>query len=270
MNHMFYLNGYNDFDLNITEIISICHEKVDRKWGTSSHNLNHHQLHFVFKGNFDAILNGEKFHVSQNNLFFIPAHSTYYAHSKFPPYEYFAIYFNMDLPEESVFSFPTVFVPKASEIYLNYYKTAEKIWRNKRFGYPLLAKALLYNLLQNMFSEYLSANFVSSNYPEIEDAVSYIERNYHSENISIMKLAQISHTTPNHFISLFKKSFSLTPKQYINQLRINYASELLEFSSMTIDEISQKMGYSDVSYFSRIFKKTKGVSPLQFRKNKHM
>ncbi|MEY8353203.1 AraC family transcriptional regulator [Lachnospiraceae bacterium 54-53] len=69
------------------------------------------------------------------------------------------------------------------------------------------------------------------------------------------------------FIRCFKRYTGKTPQQYIGEIRINKAKELLYSSSFTCNEIAQSIGYSDPLYFSRIFKQAVGISPQAYRKN---
>ena len=62
-----------------------------------------------------------------------------------------------------------------------------------------------------------------------------------------------------------KKIYGKTPYEIINERKIKAAKELLGNSSYTINEIADILGYNDASYFSKVFKKTVGVSPLRYR-----
>jgi YesN/AraC family two-component response regulator len=64
---------------------------------------------------------------------------------------------------------------------------------------------------------------------------------------------------------LFKKKTSRTPIDYLTYLRVQQASKLLDFSTLRINEIALKVGYSDPFYFSRMFSKIMGSSPKTYR-----
>lgn len=70
-----------------------------------------------------------------------------------------------------------------------------------------------------------------------------------------------------YFRRLFKKQFGMTPIEYRNQLRLNRARQHLEYSEISIQEISNILGYATVSHFIKAFKDLFGVSPLSYRKN---
>ena len=70
------------------------------------------------------------------------------------------------------------------------------------------------------------------------------------------------------FIRNFKQYTKTTPMQYIVSLRIANAQMLLETTSYSITEIGNIVGYDNPLYFSRIFRKQKGVSPSEYRKQR--
>src|SRR5690606_40213174 len=80
----------------------------------------------------------------------------------------------------------------------------------------------------------------------------------------IEELADLAGVTPNYISVIFKEVVGYTPIQYLHQLRINTAINLLKNTSMTIHEIAEYLGYYDQSYFNRMFKKWMGTNPSHF------
>ncbi len=70
----------------------------------------------------------------------------------------------------------------------------------------------------------------------------------------------------DHQARTFKKSFGISPLQYVNSLRMEQAANLLHDTSMKVSEIAEQLGYDDLVYFGRIFKKIMGKSPQSWRK----
>ncbi len=83
----------------------------------------------------------------------------------------------------------------------------------------------------------------------------------------IIDYANYCNVSERHFCRLFKKATGTSPLKYITLIKFDYAKELLFYSDYTISEISEKVGYDDPNYFSRLFKKQFGVTPREFRKN---
>lgn len=101
---------------------------------------------------------------------------------------------------------------------------------------------------------------------EINKATLYFNEHY-SEDISIDEYAQNNHVSVSWFIRNFKQCTSFTPMQYILSKRIYNAEILLRDPSYNVTEISRIVGYDNPLYFSRIFKKIKGLSPSEYRKS---
>ncbi|MBQ7774812.1 MAG: AraC family transcriptional regulator [Lachnospiraceae bacterium] len=101
---------------------------------------------------------------------------------------------------------------------------------------------------------------------EIDKATLFFNEHY-SEDISIDEYAQNNHVSVSWFIRNFKQCTGSTPMQYILSKRIYNAEILLQDSSYNVTEIAQIVGYDNPLYFSRIFKKVKGLSPSEYRKS---
>ena len=69
-----------------------------------------------------------------------------------------------------------------------------------------------------------------------------------------------------HFIRVFKKTLGVTPWSYVLQLKIDKAKSLLHEPGRSIKEIASQLGFDDPNYFSRLFRRMAGESPVKFRK----
>ena len=101
---------------------------------------------------------------------------------------------------------------------------------------------------------------------EMGRALEYFHRHY-MENISIADYARSRGMSVSWFLRCFKQHTRQSPMQYITALRINNAINLLENTNCNVTQIASLVGYENPLYFSRIFRKIKGVSPSQYRKN---
>ena len=101
---------------------------------------------------------------------------------------------------------------------------------------------------------------------EIDKATKYFNEHY-NEDINIEEYTQDNYVSISWFIKAFKQCTGSTPMQYILSKRISNAETLLLDPSYNITEIAQIVGYDNPLYFSRIFKKIKGLSPSEYRKN---
>jgi len=87
-----------------------------------------------------------------------------------------------------------------------------------------------------------------------------------AEDLSIESLSAVAGFSPNRATALFKAQYSMTPHQYVINMRMKKAKELLATTQLPMKDISQAVGYRDLSGFGRAFKKTYGVQPTAIRR----
>ena len=88
------------------------------------------------------------------------------------------------------------------------------------------------------------------------------------DNISLEQVASIAGFSPNYFSSQFKQETGMGFQDYLTMLRINRAKELLRSTPDSVSAIASALGFLDVSYFVKLFKRFEGVTPLTYRKLK--
>ena len=101
-------------------------------------------------------------------------------------------------------------------------------------------------------------------YMNISKAIEYMEQHY-TEHISNKHLAKLCSISQDCFIRTFKMYYDTTPRQYILDLRIKKAKEMLVSHSRNVNEIAYSLGFESATYFSNMFKKKVGVSPNQYK-----
>lgn len=160
-----------------------------------------------------------------------------------------------------------VFYVGTSLEYQRLYKDMIQELQMCREDYEDLLSLLLLEMFIKIHRQLLTDSKTSHNYfeKEMELATKYFHENYHTE-ISIDDYAASRNMSTCWFIRNFKQITGTTPLQYILSLRITNAQSLLESTDYNITEISNIIGYDNPLYFSRIFKKQKGVSPSEYRK----
>jgi AraC family transcriptional regulator len=86
-----------------------------------------------------------------------------------------------------------------------------------------------------------------------------------AENLSIDCLAQVVQLSLGYFATLFRRTFGLTPHQYVVQQRIERARNLLRYSDLPILAIAHQVGFQTQSHFTRLFQQQVGITPKQYR-----
>jgi len=109
-------------------------------------------------------------------------------------------------------------------------------------------------------------HYASGGDQAVEVALQYIQTQFSTE-LSLDKVASIVYLNPIYFSQLFKQKTGIGFKEYVTNLRLERAMELLRESELKIIDISERVGYPDVRHFSQIFRKKSGVTPSEYRQS---
>lgn len=94
----------------------------------------------------------------------------------------------------------------------------------------------------------------------------YLIRNF-TKDISLNEIAEHAHMSPSAFCRYFKSRTKRTLKEFVNELRVNSACQLLEENRSSITQICFEVGFNNISNFNRRFKEVRGITPQQYRFN---
>lgn len=137
--------------------------------------------------------------------------------------------------------------------------------------YPDLRIHNTYERLRKLFGEDLTAlsqavaaGNQGKNRPMVEKAKAYILQHL-NENLKAAEVAEWIHITPNYFSQIFKQETGKTFNEYVNELKVDKAKELLALSNDKVFEIAEKIGYCDYKHFVSTFKKMTGLTPSSYR-----
>ena len=99
----------------------------------------------------------------------------------------------------------------------------------------------------------------------INAALRYMDEHY-EQALNLTMVAEAVYITPAYLSLAFKRKTETNFTEHLNRIRIEKACELLTHMDLKTYEVAQRVGYRDEKYFSRVFKKLKGVSPSQYRR----
>ena len=99
---------------------------------------------------------------------------------------------------------------------------------------------------------------------EFDEILQYIHNNFADPEMSISKTADIFGFSKKYFSALFSKNMQMNFTDYLTEIRINHAMEILKKNKLSVAELAEKCGYADPLYFSKVFKKITGVSPSKY------
>jgi two-component system response regulator YesN len=99
----------------------------------------------------------------------------------------------------------------------------------------------------------------------IRQAKAYLDHHYMDPDLSLNEVAAHVNLSSSHFSVVFSQEAQQTFKEYLTEIRIKKAKELLRTTSLRSADISYQVGYNDPHYFSHVFRKNTGLTPTEFR-----
>lgn len=136
--------------------------------------------------------------------------------------------------------------------------------------YPLYLANIL-NMLDKVAGRQLEnpilPEVTSKEMAAVTNVVTYINAHYRSIR-SMDEIAEACYISKSYLCHIFKKEYDMTVMEYLKRVRIRYACEFLATSDKTFSLIATKMGFADISHFTKNFKKIKGCTPREYRERK--
>lgn len=134
-------------------------------------------------------------------------------------------------------------------------------------GYPLAIKGNLFALFFALYTSYSDKKRSPStgkNIEKLKSVIKYVELNYASP-MTIAQMADLAGFSESHFMKYFKNTMGVPFTSYLNSYRLTMAGRLLLQSDDTILSIATEVGFDNLSYFNRAFKKQYGMTPSAYR-----
>ncbi len=237
-------------------------------WGPGVRD--HYLIHYVVSGKGQYILNNNTYNLSENDVFFSkPGELISYVADENEPWEYYWVGFNGPYANKI-----TLKLPFSAEKPIHTCKN-EKHIKNALENIFLSRGSNSYNealmvgnlyiftgLLMQEASE-IGERQMSTGKQYVDNAIKFIQFNY-SNNIGIDDIASDVGISRSHLYRVFVQNVGQSPIDYLTNYRINEACYLLKNSNLSIAEIAVSVGFFDQFYFSRVFKKSKGVPPSKY------
>jgi len=251
----FVLENISNF--NLVSVLKIHWEGYDKE----ALPRPFHALSFRTKGDSVFTVNKTKKRVTTGDILFVPRDVGYRLTTN--EESLFCVHFLADnLPTDTIYFFSPTDRKLLEKLFSDMYDA----WTEKKPGYRNKASSLFFKILSKIQFEENEFSYKSF-HSLILNAIDYIHEHFTEPTLTVPKLSQISSVSESFFRKEFKLITGVSPLQYINNLRVAYALELLESGYYRIYEIAEKAGFSDSKYFSTVIKKATGVSPKSLYRN---
>ena len=227
-------------------------------------------IHYVLKGHGYFQVHGTTYRLGEGDAFLIcPDELIYYEADKKDPWTYTWIGFQgvkirEYLERTSLLTTPVFHYGHDDRIRLCHEKMfeANQLASNRDLIMNSILYEYLFLLVRKFPKEHISPQEKQIVY--VEEALRYIESCY-AQDISIQSIAKDLGLDRSYLHRLFKAATGFSPQEYLLDLRIRKACSLLVKTDLSVAIIALSVGYEDTLYFSRLFKRKKGISPSSYR-----
>ena len=257
----------DEFDNTIPTLEYFINRTGTPTWSIDSSQIDFIDMTYITKGGATYIVDGQKVLAEEGDLICIPKHALRVATSDDPAsLECFAANFNLHnlQGEEAILPLPLVSNVGIHGEIISYYRRINEIWLSRQPGYVMQVRAYLMLVLQRFLAMLVYDVDTYQFDPRIKKAIRFITDNY-ADSLTIGMVAEAVSLNSVYFGSLFKKETHVTFRDYLNTIRLNQAEDMLRTGKWNVTEVAQNCGFTDVFYFSRLFKKHKGMPPSAVR-----
>jgi len=141
------------------------------------------------------------------------------------------------------------------------------VWSLKKSGFYSESMSILYEIIRTI-KKHIEKYYPSSLSEKIIPSQEYMLKHFCDPDFNYSKMCNQSGLSYDYFKEIFIKEYGASPVKYITRLRIDKACELLITGRYKISEIAEMCGFSNVYYFSNVFKKHLGISPVNYKDKK--
>lgn len=269
--------------------VGLAHHDGDWNWQGVSSPFT--RIYHVTQGEAWLHLPERKVRLHPNHLYMIPAHTvhSYECKGVFVHY-YLHVYegFKSETNIIEMYDFPTEVEAEEGDMELiarmckrhpeaklpesnpkSYDNTTQFTDYMRRYhSMPLWQKMELRGMTLTLFSRFIhhAAPRMWTRNERMTKVLAHVNHHIY-ENIDVEALADVACVTKPYLARLFKREFGLSPLQYINLKKMERAQLLLLTEELSVKEVAYKLGFSDISYFIRLFKRMTGATPQVYRQH---
>ncbi|MBE6612085.1 MAG: helix-turn-helix transcriptional regulator [Ruminococcaceae bacterium] len=225
-----------------------------------------HILTYEFDGLYEHRYQDVGYEVKENTILLINADDRYEVTVK-EPGDCIAVHFTTVEPPDFHFtclSFPNIqsLRPDFIRLFSAYNRRDESSW--------YACASILYGIFDKLsrFTGEKSPYVSRARYDDVSAARDYISENFCDPLLHMNQAAAVAGMSPRRFSELFRSFYHISPRQYVTQLRIETAKNMLRDGQFTLTEIAETVGYTSDSYLCRVFSEIVGISPAKWAEQK--
>lgn len=256
------------------KLLYISSAKYGGDWHSVQHTHNCSELFYVIDGQGQFLIENKTYPVSVNDLVIVNPNVLHTEVSyNSSPLKYIVLGIEgLELTvkaEDGDTNFCIINLKSIRDTILNHLQNMLSEIETKKPGYDVVCQDLMEIIIvllgrQTNFSTMLTP--VKKKTTRLCGATKRYIDNHYQENLTLDHLAEINHVSKFHLSHAFTEEYGISPINYLISKRISEAEHLLKTTDLSLSLISNTTGFSSSSYFAQIFKKQKGMSPTEFRK----
>lgn len=275
MSRYYYsLNKDQSFTIRGTaKLLNIASSRYGGDWHSVPHTHNHTELFFIVSGKGQFLIQDQFFPVGINNLVIINPNVLHTEDSlNAQPLEYIVLGIDgieLANDENSNGQFSILDHMESMEI-SGCLRNILREMEQKNTGYEDVCQAymeiLIIRLMRSTTLSVPSEPQISSGNRQCAAVRRYIDLHF-KEPLTLEQLAEESHMNKYYLSHSFKREYGTSPINYMISRRIEESKYLLAETDLSMTQIAQLLGFSSLSYFSQVFRRTQSVSPLEYRQS---
>ena len=253
------------------KLLNIASSRYGGDWHSVPHTHNHTELFFIVSGKGQFLIQDQVFPVDVNNLVIINPNVTHTEDSlNAQPLEYIVL--GLDGVELA-----TNENSNGQFCILDHFESAEISSCLRNILREMEQKSTGYEDVCQAFMEILIIRLMRSTSLAVQDEPQVISGNrqcaavrryidlHFKEALTLEQLADEAHMNKYYLSHAFKREYGISPINYMISRRIEESKYLLAETDLSLSQIAQLLGFSSLSYFSQVFRRTQSVSPMEFR-----
>ncbi|TCM96337.1 AraC-like DNA-binding protein [Paenibacillus sp. BK033] len=278
----YVMSAASFFEPGVPLYVNRAYESFDM----DEHSHEFVEITYVSEGAGVHYIAGEAVPVEHGTLFFIPVGQSHVFRPKTPKKDRPLIVYNCIFPASYLAELRNGF-PPFSEIYACFadenltwfsvkdpagefhsmFRELHQEFAAKPPGYLVMLASLVMRILTELYRHKLQNGAPPGERPQwisVDEAIAYIDAHYSAE-LKLGELAAQARLSERQFSRLFRRQTGMSFVEYMQGIRMDAACKLLTSSRSSVEDIAGAVGYSDLKFFYRLFKKKTGVTPRQFR-----
>lgn len=242
----------------VNDITYYTHNKFFQQSRIERHTIKFHELTFLISGEMTYFVDGVKYEMSSGDIIYLPAGSIRQREVGQVLNDYVSINFHATdtLPLDPL---SKNCINNELKMLLNCMETmySSRMSDSSKKKISYLLEAVVIQISDNLAESYSTSS--------LSNIITTYLYSHYQEKITLKSISQFTYFSAAYCESEFKRQIGKSIIQYLLDIRIEEAKRLLFESSMSCSRIAMAVGFEDANYFSRIFKKKTGYSPLEYR-----